>query len=286
MGDVGMGSVNVPSPSGTCTMGLGSGDTTSRMRLAPRKVVGTVGAASPVRGTPIAGITSAIGGHVSPHDFVARRVLVTNSATGVTRLITGRVCGVQRDGGDLAHKRTSCVPGSKTTLGLVLSGLSRRRRTVVRVFTNAASHVRGSFAVHVGPRTSVGRGMTFHFSGGLKVLSTSGLSNRPCCVSVVGRRALPPVSPGNGRGGGASNIVCGVPKGTRIAMFAPGGHCFSKRLPIARFKAARYLVSGLFGGGMGAQIVFGPGAKKVIGVSGSWGSVSPLRDGVEMSVVR
>lgn len=246
-------------------MGVGSGAMTPLVRLARSKVVGSVG--MPVRkgGALPTGAVIPTRGGIGPESFLARRVLVTDSATGVTRLITGRVCGVHRDGGTLMHKRTSGVPGSKTRLGLVLSGLRRRRHTVARVFSNACGERRGVCAVHLGPTGRVGGRMTFQFSGGLNIMTGGSLTNRPICVALGGLGAIG--VPRSSNGGGMSNITCGMPNGTSVLLARKGSILFRSRIPIARFKAMRCLTPALFGGGSAVGMAFGPIANNLIGIS-------------------
>lgn len=266
---------NMPSGSGICFIGVGSGAMTPLVRLARSKVIHSVGVPfdnGPTTGAPRTGTAR---DDVSPHDFLARRVLVSGSDTGVTRLITGRVCDVHRDGGTLLHNRTSGVPGSNTRLGLVLSGLGRRRATVARVFSNGVGGRPGAFAVQLAPGR-VGSRITFHFSQGLKIITGGSLTNRPCCVDIASL-GDPSMSTARRNGGGISNMTCGLPNGTRIALVCGGGGLFSSRLPVARFNAMRCLTPMLFGGGSAVGILFSATAKKLVGISERWeGSGSKL----------
>lgn len=260
--------MKIPGDRAACFIGLGSGAMTPLVRLARSKVIGSVGIPCDGDGraggtTPI--VPTAMG--TGPHSFLARRVLVTDSATGVTRLMTGRVCGVHRDGGTLLHNRTSGAPSSNTRLGVVLSGLGTRRSTVAGVFSNAHSGRRGAFAVQLAPSGRLGGRITFHFSGGLKMITGGSLTNAPFCVALGSLGAIGVPRSSKGGGGRPRKVTCGIPKRTRVALASNGGGLCRKRMPMARFNVVRCLTPMLFGGGSAVGICFSPGANKLLGMS-------------------
>ncbi len=258
-----------------------NGSVTPLMRLSRSKVLLNVGASTPASsmGRPARPMTRP--GVLSPRDCLARRVLVIKSGTGVTRLVTGRVCSVHRDGGLLLHKRGSGVPGSKRTLGVVLRNVGRRRRTFVRLFANAIAARIAARAFRIVPSKRTSHTLLKQFSHGLKLLRGSSLKNAPVCVSVGGEGSIPRVMvrsaggggdllPGGSSGGGGrpgrSKLMCGLPNGTSMGMCGGASALTRTVVSLPRFNCARALSSSLFDGGGGMGIILSPRANTLLGI--------------------
>lgn len=259
---------NMPSTSGAFVIRFGTKAITPCTCLARSKLLYSVGTrCAPSRST----LRTTEGGGRTPAgmastSILSRRLLVTKSATGRTRITTGRVCHVHRDHVGVLANSTSGLPPSNRTVGLIVRRLRRRRGTLAGLFANVQTGRIDSCRIAVMPFSGLSGRMLFHFSPRLKVMSTSSLNKTPICVGLGTVSHTPILSPGRTRGGRGSlgNVVCGMPNGTDVRVDVGGGALCGNRTRVARFNAQRKLTPVVFrSGGTPMGICFCPRANTV-----------------------